>query len=151
MKEGEEIISLFADDALLYLFDLKHWLVQLFSLLKQYGSFSGYKLNVQKIQVLTFKEIPWKDLRTKFQLQWNTEYISAVQKTHYAKLFSCWRQCRSSKAHHYHLFWACLVLSFFGRRFMKAYKKYFRWTLLLNWRPCICHKKCYLLYQMPFV
>ena len=36
-------MSLFADDVLVYLTDPEQSLVQLFSLLEQYGSFSGYK------------------------------------------------------------------------------------------------------------
>ncbi len=53
MRTGEQTISLFADDILVYLSNLEHSL--LFTLLKQCGSFSSYKLNIPKVQVLSFK------------------------------------------------------------------------------------------------
>lgn len=52
MYGRELIILLFADDVLVYLTDPEQSLARLLELLEQYGSFSGYKLNVPKTQIL---------------------------------------------------------------------------------------------------
>lgn len=67
MKGGEQKISLFADDVLVHLSDPEHSLVHLFSLLNQFGSFSGYKLNNLQMQVLSFKYSLSRNIQTKLQ------------------------------------------------------------------------------------
>lgn len=51
-------MAAFADDILVYLKQPTQSFPELMSLLETYGSFSGYKVNIQKTQVLTFKYKP---------------------------------------------------------------------------------------------
>lgn len=41
------------------------------NLLEAFGKNAGYKLNVQKTQILTFNYTPQKHLKNKFQLNWD--------------------------------------------------------------------------------
>lgn len=52
ISEIEHQISLFADDILLYLSDLKNTIPVLLNLIDQFGSFSGYKVNQAKSSIL---------------------------------------------------------------------------------------------------
>lgn len=58
MTVEEQKYALFADDVLIYLNDPTQSLPSLMLLLNDYGSFSGYKLNVQK----TWTLIPHRSL-----------------------------------------------------------------------------------------
>lgn len=73
MKGGEQKISLFADDILIQLSSPEQSLVHLFSLLDQYGSFSGYKLNVSKTQILSFNYSPSENVKKRYNLSWEAE------------------------------------------------------------------------------
>lgn len=54
LETGEQKIAFFADDVLVYLSNPTNSLPALMSVLDQYGSNSGYKVNNQKTQVLNF-------------------------------------------------------------------------------------------------
>lgn len=71
--KGEQKISLFADDILKQLSSPEQSLIHLFSRLDQYGSFSGYKLNVSKTQILCFNYSPSKDVKRRYSLNWEVE------------------------------------------------------------------------------
>lgn len=75
MNGVEQKISLFADDILVYLSSPEQSLVQLFSTLEQYGSFSGYKLNVLKTQILSFKYCPSVNMKKNYTFGWDAESI----------------------------------------------------------------------------
>lgn len=91
MNGGEQIISLFADDVLVYLSDPEQSLTRLLELLEQYGSFSGYKLNVPKMQILCFKYSPSVNVKYKHNLKWDwvsIRYLEVNIPTDLTKLFS---------------------------------------------------------------
>lgn len=71
----EQKLALFADDVLIYLTDPTNSLPSLMSVLEEYGSFSGYKINTQKTQVLKFHYVPPLSLRSRYQLDWDKESI----------------------------------------------------------------------------
>lgn len=47
----------------------------LMTYLNEYGSFSGYKLNVKKTQILSFNYNPPTNLRQKYQLKWDEKSV----------------------------------------------------------------------------
>lgn len=51
------------------------YLPLLLNILKKYGSYSGYILNIHKTQVLTFNYTPNKELADKYKLNWHLPYI----------------------------------------------------------------------------
>lgn len=66
-------IALYADDILIYLKDPVHSLTELFKLLDSFGKYAGYKLNIQKTQILTHNYTPSKQLRDKYRLNWEQD------------------------------------------------------------------------------
>ncbi len=60
----------FADDVLIYLSRPETSCPVLMTTLVDYGSLSGYKLNIQKTQVLTFNYRPDQTIRDKYNLEW---------------------------------------------------------------------------------
>lgn len=73
---GEEYkIGLYADDVLVTFEDPGSGLPLLMELLKTYGSFSGYVLNVHKTQVLTFNYSPTQEFIEKYNFNWYSSHI----------------------------------------------------------------------------
>lgn len=68
-------ICLYADDILLTLIKPDISLTTLISLLKKYGSYSGYKLNFHKTQILTFNYKPSKQIQKHLKCNWNNNII----------------------------------------------------------------------------
>jgi len=68
-------LALFADDVLIYLSNPTQSLPALMTCLNEFGSFSGYKLNVQKTQILSFYYNPPIDLCQEYQLNWDEKSI----------------------------------------------------------------------------
>ena len=64
-------ISLFADDILLTLGSPENSLPKLMSVLSTFGTYSGYKLNTHKTQLLTYNYTPSSGLRSKFDFKWD--------------------------------------------------------------------------------
>lgn len=58
MAAGEQKLAMFANDVFVYLSSPTGSLPELMSVLEQYGSYSGYKLNEQKPRSLTFITTP---------------------------------------------------------------------------------------------
>lgn len=72
---AEHKLALFADDVLVYLSQPTLTFPKLMTVLERYGALSGYKLNVQKTQVLTFNYDPPSSLVEKYQLKWGADHI----------------------------------------------------------------------------
>ena len=65
----EHIISLFADDIMIYLDSPNMTFTQLMHLLYKFGELSGYKINVNKTQILTFNYTPSPQIKRTYQLK----------------------------------------------------------------------------------
>lgn len=73
---GEEhIISLFADDIMIYLDNPNTTFTPLMRLIKDFGEHSGYKINVNKTQILTFNYAPSPQIKGNYQLKWQSKTI----------------------------------------------------------------------------
>jgi len=70
MRTRVHKVAAFADDILVYLKQPTQSFPELMSLLATYGSFSGYKVNIQKTQVLTFNYKPHGFITRSFCLNW---------------------------------------------------------------------------------
>ena len=68
-------IGLYADDVLVTIMDPGSGLPTLMGVLETYGSYSGYTLNVNKTQVLTFNYNPTQDYITKYNFNWYSSHI----------------------------------------------------------------------------
>lgn len=58
-------VCMFADDVLLFITSPESSIPELVSLLEKYNLYSGYKLNIQKTQTLTFNYVPCSDTKWK--------------------------------------------------------------------------------------
>lgn len=67
----DHIVSLFADDVICYLREPDNCLPQLLNLLGVFGSYSGYKLNLAKTQILTFNYTPSKEVLQTVNCNWH--------------------------------------------------------------------------------
>ena len=72
----EHKVGLFADDVIAFLERPGESLPELLDLLNTYGQLSGYKINITKTQVLTINYTPTKEIREKFNLNWNLKKIN---------------------------------------------------------------------------
>ena len=68
-------MALYADDVLIYLSNPHNSLSKLMAILEKIGNYSGYKLNIQKTQILTINFQPTKQLREKFHINWDQNSI----------------------------------------------------------------------------
>ncbi len=75
MLNQEYKISLFADDVLINLSNPESTILEFLSFLDAFGSPSGYKLNIQKTQILSFNFKPSQSIKSKIQLNWDLDYI----------------------------------------------------------------------------
>lgn len=75
MLGREHKISLFADDILIYLSHPETSILKLMSFLDVFGAVSGYKLNIQKTQILSFNYMPSQNISSTFQFNWDPEYM----------------------------------------------------------------------------
>ncbi|CAJ1058984.1 unnamed protein product [Xyrichtys novacula] len=75
IARDEHKIGLFADDIITYLQNPNSTFTKLVKITEEYGSMSGYKLNMSKTQVLTFNYKPNKKFRKKYNLNWNARSI----------------------------------------------------------------------------
>lgn len=99
MKGGPQKLALFADDVLIYLSYPNNSLPELMSEFKKFGQISGYKINVQKTQILTFNFLPSENVKERYELNWNqksikylgvnlTKDISQLKKANYDPMIS---------------------------------------------------------------
>lgn len=73
--DQEHKACLYADDILLTLSDPNVSLSSLLSLLIEFGTFSGYKLNLQKTQVISFNYQPSAEIQEKSKFNWKNKTI----------------------------------------------------------------------------
>lgn len=78
MAQEEHKIGLFADDTVTYLKNPDSTFPKLLSILDNFGKKSGYKLNINKTQVLCVNYTPSSSIRQKYKLKWdlgNIKYL----------------------------------------------------------------------------
>lgn len=75
INNKEHKIALYADDVLLYISNPDVCLPTLLDLLDIFGTYPGYKLNIQKTQILTFNYNPLPELKQKFPINWSQKAI----------------------------------------------------------------------------
>lgn len=75
INEMEHKIALYADDVLIYLRDPNIGLPVLMDSLEMYGQYSGYKLNVQKTQILSYNYNPSLTIKNEYGFKWNLTSI----------------------------------------------------------------------------
>lgn len=75
IKNTQYKICLYADDILITLTNPQVSLPKLLSLLKEFGSYSGYKLNLQKTQTLTFNMGPHENIYRTCKFKWTGNVI----------------------------------------------------------------------------
>lgn len=71
----EEQIGLFADDIIVYLQNPDQSFPKLVQILKDFGKFSGYKLNITKTPILCINYRPAELIRQEYKLTWDSEQI----------------------------------------------------------------------------
>ncbi len=71
----EQNICLYADDVLLFVATPEVSIPRLMSILKKFGTYSGYKRNVQKTQILSFNYTPQRNMLNRFKFKWNSTSI----------------------------------------------------------------------------
>lgn len=69
LNEEDHKVALYADDILLFLSEPSSTLPELLNVLQRFSSLSGYKLNLQKTQLLTFNYSPPKQIKDKFPFE----------------------------------------------------------------------------------
>lgn len=75
LNGSDHKVALYADDILIYLTTPSNSLLELMNLLKTFGRYAGYKLNLQKTQILTFNCTPPKHIKDKFHLNWDQKSL----------------------------------------------------------------------------
>ena len=60
-------------------------------------------------------------------------FITPVQKSHQSGSFGCWRKCGSKEANHFHLFWACPVITIFWQKICTELRVIFGSKTIFNW------------------
>lgn len=79
LRDNEHKIALYADDVLLYIHDPNVCLHVLFDLLDEFGSYSGYKLNIQKTQIQRFNYNPSSKLKKVLPVDWSQKAIKHLR------------------------------------------------------------------------
>jgi exonuclease III len=116
--ESEHKVSLYADDTLLYVSEPLKTLPHLLSLLGSFGKISGYKINMQKSELMpintaarliTFNSLPFKLSKDKFKYLgiWVTNNYKNLYKTNFIPLIDSIKQDFER--------WGTLPLSLGGR------------------------------------
>ena len=75
MTSGDQKLSLFADDLLMSITQPTQTLPKLMKLLDEFGLMSGYKININKTQVLTFNYDHPSLIKSRYKWNWHTECI----------------------------------------------------------------------------
>uniref|UniRef100_A0A096LQF6 Reverse transcriptase domain-containing protein n=1 Tax=Poecilia formosa TaxID=48698 RepID=A0A096LQF6_POEFO len=86
----ENKICLYADDVLVVIKNPESGIPLLMNILETYGRLSGYKLNIQKTQILTLNFVPSRQLVNSFQFNWRQlqiEYLGIILTKNLAQLY----------------------------------------------------------------
>ena len=75
IRGEEHKMCMFADDVLLFITTPDSSIPRLMCLIKTYNSYSGYKLNIQKTQTLTFNYTLHPDIKKKYNFKWDSSTI----------------------------------------------------------------------------
>ena len=75
MADGVHKLAFFADDLLIYADQPTLTVPSLMETLEEFGALSGYRLNVDKTQVISFNYSPPPNLVGKYDLKWDSESI----------------------------------------------------------------------------
>ena len=73
IKGREHKLACYADDILIYLGQPTYCLPKLMQSFEQYGQLSGYKINVNKTQLLSYNYNPPGEIISRYPLRWQTE------------------------------------------------------------------------------
>lgn len=90
IRGDEHKTCMYADDVLLFLASPESSISNLMSLLKTYNSYSGYKLNIQKTQILTYNFTPHPEIRRRYNFNWDSpsmKYLGINLTKDMSKLF----------------------------------------------------------------
>lgn len=86
----EQKICLYAEDVFLFVAGPEVSIPRLMSILKKFGTYSGYKLNVQKTQILSYNYTPQNVMLSRFKFNWNSssiKYLGIIITKDISKLF----------------------------------------------------------------
>ena len=75
MPTGDHKLALFADDVLIYLVQPIQSLPKLMNIVNKYESLSGYKLHIQKTQIMIFNYDSPNHIRSRYKLKWDTDSV----------------------------------------------------------------------------
>uniref|UniRef100_A0A8C7WYM9 Reverse transcriptase domain-containing protein n=1 Tax=Oryzias sinensis TaxID=183150 RepID=A0A8C7WYM9_9TELE len=75
ISNTKHIIGLFADDIIIFLKNPDNELPILMDFLKVFGHYSGYKINIDKTQILTLNYSPSKQIKESYNLKWESKTI----------------------------------------------------------------------------
>ena len=89
INKVEHKIASYADDVFLYLRSPEVSLPEVMMFLKNFSSISGYKLNVNKTETLTYNFSPCENFKESYPLRWKTEsfkYLGVILPKDLSKL-----------------------------------------------------------------
>lgn len=90
MVSGEQKLALFADDLLVALTYPTQTLPKFMEMLNEYGLLSGYRININKTQILAINYNPPNDMKTLYRWNWEAEsikYLGVVLPKDHSKIF----------------------------------------------------------------
>ena len=93
VTSGEQKPSLFADDLLISITQPTQTLPKLMKLLDEFGFISGYKININNTQVLTFKYDPPSLIKSMYNWNWHEsiKYLGVSLPTDLSRLYEIQR------------------------------------------------------------
>lgn len=106
--------GLFADDIITFLQD-PNTFTKLVKIMEEYGMRSGYKLNMSKTQVLTFNYKPNKEIRERYDLNWNTKsikYLGVIITQEFNRIYGTNYKLVNDKIQRDVAKWSTLVMDF---------------------------------------
>lgn len=75
IKETEHKMACYADDILVYLERPTSSLAKLMQLFEHYGWLLGYKIKIDKTQLMSYNYSPPAEIRSRYPLSWQAEFF----------------------------------------------------------------------------